>query len=134
MKTAATIAQTIIRICFSVMLMLGLLFWTGRTDNLIPLHELLGFGLVLSLWTLAALAALSSVSTRFVVGAALWGLLLPVFGLTQTQILPGNNHWVVQILHLLVGVAAVGQAENLARRIQAGGFTAGSPAGARASS
>ena len=120
MKTVATIAQMTIRVAFVVLIVLGVLFWTGRADSLIPLHQLLGFVLVLSLWTLAILAARSGVPMGLVVIAFLWGLLLPVFGLTQTRILPGSFHWIVQVLHLLVGLAAVGQAENLARRIHKG--------------
>ena len=29
----------------------------------------------------------------------------------------GGLHWVVQLLHLLVGLGAIGQAENLTRRL-----------------
>ena len=49
-----------------------------------------------------------------------WGALTIVFGLTQEQILPDTGHWVVQILHLLVGIGAVGQAENIGRRLRQG--------------
>jgi uncharacterized membrane protein YuzA (DUF378 family) len=118
MKTIATVAQMAVRACFVIMIVLGVLFWTGRAYSLLPLHEFLGFVLVLSLWTLAGLAASRHVPVGVVVIAFLWGLLLPVFGLTQAQIFPGSFHWIVQILHLLVGLAAVGQAENLARRIK----------------
>ena len=117
-QTIATIAQTTVRLCFVVLIVLGVLFWTGRADSLIPLHQFLGFVLVLALWTLAVLAARSHVPVVLVAIAILWGLLLPVFGLTQTRIVPGSFHWIVQVLHLLVGLAAVGQAENLARRIR----------------
>lgn len=120
MKTIATIAQMTIRVCFVVLIVLGVLFWTGRADSLIPLHQFLGFILVLALWTLAVLAARSHVPVVLVAIAILWGLLLPIFGLTQVRILPGSFHWIVQVLHLLVGLAAVGQAENLARRIREG--------------
>jgi uncharacterized membrane protein YuzA (DUF378 family) len=109
-----------IRLCFVVLIVLGVLFWKGRADSLIPLHQFLGFVLVLALWTLAVLAARSHVPVVLVVIAILWGLLLPIFGLTQTRIVPGSFHWIVQILHLLVGLAAVAQAENLARRIREG--------------
>jgi len=55
-----------------------------------------------------------------VVLAFAWGALTIVFGLTQEQILPDTGHWVVQILHLLVGIGAVGQAENIGRRLRQG--------------
>ena len=119
-KTIATIAQMTVRVCFIVIIVLGVLFWTGRAYSLVPLHQFLGFVLVLALWTLAGMAARSRVPAGLVAIAIFWGLLLPVFGLTQTRIFPGSFHWIVQVLHLLVGVAAVGQAENLARRIREG--------------
>jgi hypothetical protein len=50
--------------------------------------------------------------------ALLWGAVVPVFGMTQTQILPGSFHWIVQVLHLVVGLAALALAETLARRIR----------------
>jgi hypothetical protein len=120
MNTIVVVAQTAVRICFVVLIVLGILFWTGRAGSLVPLHQFLGFVLVLGLWTLAVLAARSQVAFGLVAIAIFWGLLLPVFGLTQTRIAPGSLHWIVQILHLLVGLVAVGLAETLARRLREG--------------
>ncbi len=44
---------------------------------------------------------------------------MPILGLTQNQLLPGSWHWVIQLVHLLVGLGAMGQGEGLARRIKA---------------
>jgi hypothetical protein len=52
----------------------------------------------------------------FVAFASLWGLLVVVLGLTQGRLLTGDVHWVIQVLHLLVGLGAIGQAEGLGRR------------------
>ena len=38
--------------------------------------------------------------------------------MTQTQLLPGSWHWVIQVLHLLLGLGAMGQGEGLAARIK----------------
>ncbi len=51
--------------------------------------------------------------------AAVWGLIVPALGVTQSGLLAGDFHWVIQVVHLLVGVAAIGQAEALAVRIKA---------------
>ena len=125
MKTIVMVAQMAVRVCFVILLILGILFWTGRAGSLIPLHQFLGFVLVLGLWTLAALAARSQVTFGLVAIAFPWGLLVPVFGLTQTRIAPGSLHWIVQVLHLLVGLVAVGLAESLARRLREGRLRAG---------
>lgn len=77
---------------------------------------LLGILLVLCLWALAVLAARSGEQPDLVGLALVWGLIVPVFGMTQDQILPGDAHVIVKVLHLLVGVAAIGLAEGMARR------------------
>jgi hypothetical protein len=119
MKTATTIVRMLVRLCGLGLLTLGLLFWTGNARALIPLHMLLGLVLVLALWTLAGLAARAGAPIGLVVLAVVWGLIVPALGLTQTQLLPGSAHWIIQVLHLLVGLGAIGQAEGLARRIKA---------------
>lgn len=116
MRVATTIAHWIVRVTGVIQLGLGALFWTGTALGLIPLHMLSGIVLVLALWTLAVLAATARVSPGFVALAAIWGLVVVWFGLNQVQFLAGSLHWVVQVLHLLLGLGAIGQAENLSRR------------------
>ena len=48
---------------------------------------------------------------------AAWGALVIAFGMTQAQILPGENHWVIRALHLAVGGAAMGLAGALGNRM-----------------
>jgi hypothetical protein len=114
MKTAVTIAQILVRATGVIQLVLGLLFWTGNATGLVPLHMLIGFLLVLGLWTVAGLAARAGVQPGLVALAAVWGLAVAVLGLTQEELLPGSAHWLVQVLHLLVGLGAIGLSENLA--------------------
>jgi hypothetical protein len=51
--------------------------------------------------------------------AIVWGLIVPILGLNQDRLLVGSAHWVIEVLHLLVGIGAVGLAESLARSIKA---------------
>jgi hypothetical protein len=51
--------------------------------------------------------------------AIAWGLVVPILGLSQDGLLPGPAHWVIQVLHLLVGLAAIGLAEALSVRLVA---------------
>lgn len=118
MKTAAIVLQMLVRIVGVILIVLGVLFWTDNADGLIPVHMLLGITLVLALWVLAILAALARVNMGLVVLAFVWGLIVPILGLTQTRLLPGSAHWVIQVIHLLVGLGAIGQADNLARQIR----------------
>ena len=117
MKIAATALRVFVGLDGLILIILGLLFWTGNADALIPVHMLLGVALVLALWALAALAAIAGVSPALVALAALWGVVVPVLGLTQERLLPGDLHWMIQALHLLVGVTAIALAQALAIRI-----------------
>lgn len=119
MSIATTIAQLTIRIAGPIMLILGLLFWSDNALFLIPLHMTIGLLLVLALWTLALIAAISGVNLGFVALVAVWSLIMPTLGLTQERLLPGGTHWLIDILHLLVGIGALALGEQLARRIKA---------------
>jgi hypothetical protein len=114
MRTAITVFRWLVRVSGLVLLVLGTLFWTGNATGLIPLHRVLGFVLVFSLWALAALAARAGVGRSAVWLAVAWGLVVPIVGLTQDQLLVGSAHWLIRVLHLLLGVGAMGQAERLA--------------------
>jgi hypothetical protein len=118
MKTATTIALMLLRLAGSIAIVLGLLFWTGNFLQLSPIHMLAGIVVVLSLWTLAGLAARAGVPIGLVALAIVWGLIVPILGMTQTQLLPGSAHWVIRVLHLLLGLGAMGQGEGLAARIK----------------
>ena len=116
MKIAATALQWLIRLLAVVQVILGVLFWTGNALTFIPLHMLSGLLLVLALWVQAGLALRGGVHFGLPAFAVVWGVFVIVLGMTQFSILPGDLHWIIQVLHLAVGVAAVGQAEALARR------------------
>ena len=116
MRIALIVAQMVVRILGSIMIVLGLLFWTGNALALIPVHMLLGLVLVLSLWAVGLLAARSGEQPALVALAIAWGFVVPILGYTQDSLLPGPAHWLIQVVHLLVGVTAIGLAETLARR------------------
>jgi len=113
---ALAITHYAVRYIGVLLILLGITLWTGNALNLIPLHMALGVLFVLSLWTLAALAARAGVALGFVVLVAVWGIVVIALGMTQDSLLPNNAHWVIQVLHLLVGMAAIGQGEGLYRR------------------
>jgi hypothetical protein len=119
MKGATTVSQGIVRLFGVIQIVTGLLFWTGNALALVPLHMLSGLLVVIGLWVLAGIGARAAVGPARIVVAVLWGLFVVVFGLVQTSILPGDLHWIIQVLHLLVGLAALGQAESIATRIKA---------------
>ena len=118
MKTAATVAQMLVRVTGVINIVLGVLLWTHHALRLLPVHMQVGYVLVLSLWVLALLAARAGVNPAFVGVAIVWGFLVPVLGAMQARLAVGNAHWAIQLLHLLVGMGAIGLAEGLAVRIR----------------
>jgi hypothetical protein len=118
MTRAVTIVHMTVRLSGLLLIVLGVGIWTGRADQVIPVHGLLGFVLVLSLWTLSFFAARAGVAARWVVLAVAWGLVAPILGLTQQGLLTGDWHWTIQVLHLLIGLGAIAQGEILARRME----------------
>jgi len=117
MRTAANMAQWTVRITGLLQLLMGLIIWTGALDQLISLHITTGILLVVALWVLAGLA-IGRAPVGQVVVAFLWGLLMPVLGLLQEGLLRGGFHWTIQVVHLLIGLAAIGMGEGLARAIR----------------
>jgi thiamine transporter ThiT len=108
----------LIRVTGAVALILGLAFWAGKLTGLVTLHEAFGAGVVLGVWALAILAFRKGVSVGLVAGAALCGVLTVVVGISQTQLLVGEFHWVVQAIHLLVGLGAIAMGAVLARALR----------------
>ena len=103
------IASIVLRLGGALAVILGILFWSGNSLNLIPIHMLLGLLVVLSLWIVGIGQALSSGgSWPLAGGALLLGLLVIVVGMRQSSLLVGPFHWVIQVVHLLLGILAVG--------------------------
>jgi hypothetical protein len=79
---------------------------------------LLGVLMVLGLWLLAAVASQMGAPIGMTIGAAVLGLIVAVLGFTQTSLLPGSTHWVIQVLHLIVGMAAIASGEMIGGRLR----------------
>ncbi|MGE5175929.1 MAG: hypothetical protein ACM3JJ_06075 [Hyphomicrobiales bacterium] len=103
--------------------LVGLLFWFGWTLALIPVHMLVGALFVLALLLLAARGLRFRTSRGLAALTAGWSVLVLAFGMAQAQILPGSHHWIVRTLHLAFGIAAMGIADALRRRMAVAGAT-----------
>ena len=119
MKPFVIAARVIIGLSGISLLILGILFWTGRALSLLQVHMLLGAVLVLGLWLIAVLALRARVASGLVALVLIFSVIMPALGIEQMQLLPGASHWLIRLLHLLVGLAAVGLGQTLARRIPA---------------
>jgi hypothetical protein len=117
MRNLVKVLLMLARLLVAAQVILGLLIWFGRMTSIRQLHIALGSIFVLDLWVLAVIA-LFALSAR---GLALFTLLLGGvimwFGTAQMSMLPGDMHWAVQVVHLLLGVSAMALAEPLSKAL-----------------
>jgi hypothetical protein len=105
-----------VRIGVLIQLVTGIVFWTGNADSLQLLHIVIGILVVLALWTMGIAQGLQGGSFGIALATFIDGFLLAFVGLFQTRWLIGSNHWIIQVIHLLLGLSAIGLAEMINRR------------------
>lgn len=118
MRVAITVSHMLVRLTGVLLLIMGLLIWTENALGLIQWHMLLGLVLVIALIVLAATSVRAGVPVGLAIGAIVLAIVVLVIGMTQTGMLPGSTHWVIQVVHLVLGMAAVGIGEAIGGRLR----------------
>jgi hypothetical protein len=116
-KYIVLVARSLVSLFGIALVVLGILFWTGHALALLPLHTLLGGLFVICLWVLAVLGFIARGARVLALLVLVWSFIVPALGVWQLRLLPGSDHWVIQALHLLVGLIAMGLGHALARRL-----------------
>lgn len=117
MRAIISVCQNLFRLLWVVNLVLGILFWTGHVSGLVPLHMLFGIILTALLVVLAIFAGIRGKPGLLVVGLVV-GAVLVVVGISQEHWDQGSSHWIIQVLHLVVGILAIATAEAIGGRIK----------------
>ena len=128
---AVRIISWIARVALIATLALGLLFWITQM-SLISLHMLFGLIGVLSLLVLGTVAVFTRGIRLLGALSMVYAFIVPAFGLTQSLILVGNLHWLIQTAHLLVGIGAMALVQVIEKRYQRLRRAASRAAGPRA--
>lgn len=112
------ITSMILRVCALIALILGIIFWSTTIRGVwIPVHMLLGLIIVVCLWILGVVIAITRGGSVILgVIAIVLGILVLWLGLTQTSLLVGSSHWIIQVIHLLFGLLAIGVGEMISGR------------------
>jgi hypothetical protein len=118
MVTAARYLKILIRLVGVGALLLGLTIWSGHARSWLPVHVSFGITLVLALFATSAIALLAATRRGFAVAVLLSGVLVLVFGRLQIRLLPGPHHWIVALVHLLIGGIAMGLGAALAGAVE----------------
>lgn len=98
-------------------LILGIVLWTG-SPRLLTIHILAGFILCLTVLLLGVLGFFARVRPAIPIVAIAWALLVPYVGFAQMKFLGGSSRVIIQVIHLLIGICAIGIAEMLAAKIK----------------
>jgi len=111
------VSLMVLRIAALAALVLGIIFWTGNADNLQIVHIVLGFLVVISLWVLGiAQGVRRGGSFGLALATFVVGFFVLLVGLFQTRWLTGSNHWVIQVIHLILGLSAISLGEMIGAR------------------
>jgi hypothetical protein len=116
------IASVVLSLCGSLALLLGLLLWSNIAPNLIQMHMLLGLLAVGALWVIGVGLAFAKGGSWVVAALALIvGVAMISLGMNQSSLMVGEFHWVIQVLHLLLGLLVIGIGHMGAARYRRGG-------------
>ena len=111
------VSSMVLRIAALAALVLGIIFWTGNANNLQIVHIVLGFLVVISLWVLGiAQGVRRGGSFGLALATFVVGFFVLLVGLFQTRWLTGSNHWVIQVIHLILGLSAISLGEMIGAR------------------
>lgn len=103
----ARILQTVVGLAGLTALGLGLLIWLAGFDALISIHMLFGLTVAIGLLVMSSIAVATRGLRAWGIAGIIYAIIVPIFGITQFQLLIGDLHWLIQTLHLLVGIGAV---------------------------
>lgn len=118
MLVTLRISQWTLRIAGILALILGLTIWAGYAQSLLHTHVVLGGLVVLALWLAAGIALARKAATPLAIVGILWGLAVLWLGMKQMTLMPGSMHWLIRVLHLLLGLGAMGLGEALIGKVK----------------
>lgn len=114
--SSRSIPLWVVRVTAVLLLVLGLVIWTGNADWLISSHIVLGVILAVALLVIAIQALRAGVARGLAAVSIVWAVALPVLGLTQSAFSESLTLF-VQVFHLLAGLGAWVLAELLVRQM-----------------
>lgn len=100
------------RIAGLLALVIGLLLSRMPSAALFHLHMTLG-GIVAVALLLCALLALGKVPVAKAAPGIPWALATLLLGMRQNELLPGSMHWLIEVLHAVMGIGAIGLTEMI---------------------
>ena len=85
----------------------GWLYWIANSTGFIFTHMLLGIAFALLLLALSLIELLTGRMRLLGASGIVYTLILTVLGFTQTGLLVGPMHWLIQTAHVVIGFGAL---------------------------
>ncbi len=102
----ARILQIIVGLAGLCALVLGLFIWIANSD-LTDIHMFFGLLVTLGLLVMSIIALTASGLRIWGIVGIVYAIIVPIFGVSQFNMLVGHPHWLIQTLHTLVGIGAI---------------------------
>ena len=111
------ISSAVLSLAGLLALILGLLFWTGVALNLMQMHMLLGLLAVGALLVIGIGQAFSKGGSWIIAaGTLVVGAAMIMIGMMQASLMVGEFHWIIQVIHLVLGLLTIGMGHMGAAR------------------
>jgi len=121
LNSSVRISSMALRLLFVIQLILGIFNWIERPLLPIGVHMLIGILFIIVVWFLGvAQGLMKNGSIGLTLATFIVGLLLAIVGMFQGAWLIGGAHWVIQVFHLLLALAAMGLGEASVARYRRG--------------
>ncbi len=116
LKTFAKVLIMLVRLIAILSIVFGIMIWSGTGQQFLGAHIGLGFLITLCIGLLAVIGLANRVIPLGIL-ALVFAVLLPVVGLKQFPLAMSPNFGLIQTLHVIVVLAALGIAEALHARV-----------------
>jgi hypothetical protein len=96
---------------------LGMMLSRIASAVTIRAHMTLGLIVALSLLVVAIMALGARIRVPAALASIVWAAVLVYVGIVQNRLMPGSGHWVIEVLHAVLGIGAIGLVEMMAGAI-----------------
>ena len=102
----ARILQIIVGIAGLCALVFGLFIWIANID-LTDIHMFFGLLVTLGLLVMSIIVLTTRRLRIWGMVGIVYAIIVLIFGVSQSTMLVGHLHWLIQTLHMLVGIGAI---------------------------
>lgn len=119
MHSALSVLHHVIRALGVLQLLLGIAIWTGAAVPWRGVHIMTGLLFAATFVAIGAVTARLAGRVLPLAAALGWIAIVVAYAFAHARLLPGDAHWVAQLVHVVIGLATIGIAEKVAAPVRA---------------